>query len=903
VWAQSGGEVFLNLDLSFDAKTCCELSVWVNDLSKGPIATIPIRAGKRATYSTPIFVPQVSRLRLDPGSTADGSVVVHRIWISHRSHVVARLPADVIRRYSASRAVAKPVPGGTEFRATGPEPTLDSLVFLDPRASHFRLLLLKVLHTPLDYVVLALVLGAAAALPLSLTSRRELWWVVAVGGVVLMVWALPKALSGIPLSDEVDAAVGYASFSGQPKRHDQLLFQLTTLAALALPAVVAFATRGFRSSAPPAPAPLQARARRSDTVLPLGVVLILGLFFMPDLKHVLAASRTMQYTPNWDSNNLLFWDYLVDRGLHPVRDFFYPYGFQYLFTIDAPWGTVIAYVSYMLFWSYVVVGTHLLLSRFFSGTALAKRTGLIFVFVLGAAFAGYLPLQFRYVGVLGVVLFFAAIDHTRGNQIPRRLLFALALLHVALIEPVQVIYAVPALAVLGVLEARRVSRAQLLRRSSVAALLVLAPLAIVAVVLAASDKLNGTLDFYEHVPAETIAWAVPSLIESWISRPNDLSGAVFWAVPLTVAIGACGVLAKRRAASPYEAVLAVGVLGFMLMQKQVVRQGIQSAIWFPAVYGLLIWLVGETSFARARQRTPAAAVFGAVLAILVLGGGVSDGLVRLVRGPARLARSAATLATERDEFAAVDRTRFSPERFRAFTRERSLVAALRGRPELRHGTLWMLGDLSPVIMMLDLRWPYYFATYYDMSPTDWQRQLVRQLEASTPDLVVWDTQETTFDGVPVYVRDPIVFDWAIQNLRPRSTIGSFELLQRRGNARIDLRWWSNGLGTRVDLGHVPRYTKVSGSPCADRSCRTFAVVKFRRGADVPESATVRFTIDGLPFEATFAGAPDTHRYVLDLDRLWFWHNAPPAARSVDLSSVGGATIALQYRRVPASKLF
>ena len=64
------------------------------------------------------------------------------------------------------------------------------------------------------------------------------------------------------------------------------------------------------------------------------------------------------YSPHFDSNNFLFWKYLIRRtDLEPMADFFWPYGFQWLFQESLPWSELASYGSLRHFWAWLVLGT------------------------------------------------------------------------------------------------------------------------------------------------------------------------------------------------------------------------------------------------------------------------------------------------------------------------------------------------------------------------------------------------------------------------------------------------------------------------------------------------------------------------------------------------------------------
>lgn len=901
-WAAAGGPLKLNLDLSYSANACCQMLVWTNDFSRGPLGIVDIRPGSRSTYSLPIDARQLSRVRFDPGDAAGSSVVVHRIWVSRGNRTVAEL--DLGAKFLPARAAETRVAGGVRFSTTGPQPSVDRFTSLSLHVGALQAFLSKVSADPLPYVVLLVLVATLVAAVVGVEGAGL------VGGVLLaalVVRALPHFVWPHRYGSDVTGAVGYSAYVGIPKIREQLLIDAAVVAgavaAGAVAALLRLRRRRVSAAGESGERPIGTLPRRAHWA-PIALLVVLALLFVPDLRAALAAERGAAFQPTWDATNLVFWDYLSHLGLLPVRDFYYPYGFQFLFALDAPWGPIVEYLSYMAFWGYLVIGTYWVLRRFSPDRSLLPRFSAVAAVVLTCAFAGQLPEASRYIGAIGVVLLFSsALGATRvvGRE---RILFAVAAAHLLLFEVAQGAYAVVAIGVIVVVDlllAFRSSGWRAMRRVAAAAAgLVAAPAAIAAIVLAATGLLGGTADFYGQLSNISAAGSVPTRAVFWITHPDDLSGFIIWAVVLTGAVAAYGIVADRRATRRHALVLALGALGFMMLQKNVIRPGIEASIWLPATYGLLLWLVlGAPSPGGLRRVAVVAGFVGAVAGLTLQTGGYGRGVDALGASPKRLARSVASLAVDEDAFSAAGRTRFGPQHFAAFAPESAVVRELRQLPRVRAGgRVWVLGDRSGVTMLLGRSWPYYYNELYGTSPLAFQHDLIRRLRRFPPAVTVWNREDTAFDGVPYVVRDPLVMTWAVDHLRPLRTDGSWEILRpRRSREPVALGWWRSRLGEVVDLEHVAEATQLPSGSCVNGAdCHSYAVVDFAPGAPVPASASVSLSAGGLSFRVAFAGTPGVHRYVIDLDRTWFWAVSPPRTRSLDRASVGGATITIVRRR-------
>jgi hypothetical protein len=908
-WGAAAGPVALKLDLTYSRTACCQSIVWFNDQTRGPAAVLQIYPGQRRTYTVPVRTPEIRRLRIDPGVVVGSTVVIHAIWLERRGHVVDRLSLEEVAHFATYRARGRHVARGIEYEALTNQPSVDQFFSLQTGIGRARMFFLVAAAKPLDSLVLVLLVGAICAAAFGIRTRRDACLVIAVAATLAATRALPPLVRIHDFSADVSRAVGAAIYFGIPKSREQVLLALTVAVSVIVPLVaIAVARRSGwlkRDAAEPDAFEEPRAISRRTLWLPCAAFATLALLFAPDLHGALVATQNQLYLPQWDATNLVFWDYLVHRGRVPSKDFFYPYGLQYFFSIDPPWGTVLQYGAYLTFWGYVVFGTFLVLARFFAGRALMVRAAVLYAVVLTAAFGGELSETSRYIGALGVLLLFASIRPSDGPFAPRRILFVFAFAQLTLFELAQTIYVLVPIGCILVLEASAAARSGPFRIRRFAVLTVatlVMPLAFAAAVLGLTGQLAGTLSFYSAVPAQIAAWGAPSGAVQWVTSPHELSAFVWWAMAVSIALGVAFLslsAGRRRAAGVL--ILSVGLLTAMTMQKQVVRPGIAGFIWFPALYGTLLWCL-LAGGGRARHWASLAAVGGVAAAVILVSGGYRKGLVSLFHGPARIVRSAVAIVEDRDAFAAAARTRFSSARFRLYMRERLLADAFREDDAFSVGRrLWMLGDLPAVTMLLGRSWPYYFDTFYEASPVDWQRRLVRQLERKPPVLVGWDPENSSFDGVPNVARVPLIFDWAITHLVPKRQVGSFQVLQPRAAGEpVDLAWWRARLGSTLELGSIPMYTKVGRSPCTGGDeCRSYAVVDIAKPFNGFQYVSVE--VDGLSFRIGFRTRPNASRYVIDLRRVWFWHNAPEGAKRAvaeDLR-VGAHVSVIRRMRTPA----
>lgn len=917
VWATHPPPPTLELELTFSDDACCSFQVWVNETTLEHITVLPIQAGRRVTYSVPLSSPAVDHLWMPLGDVASSSVTIHSIRIAQESRTTDEVGASELARITPYQARIATTDEGPRVIAEGRQPFADLPVSLTSTDSALRLRLAKHVWQPTPDIAGLLLVGVFLLATVGVATRVQLGVLVAVALTLVVVRVLPRLSWQLRFKDDVSEAVGFSSYTGTWKVRERLILMLAALAAVAIGVLAAAVTRRWLRPAPDTAAeetranrPLRRRLSVPLVVLP---ILVIGLAAVPDLQAMIGSGRTVEYIPSWDGNNLLFWHYLVQTtDLVPMKDFFWPYGWQWLFDEALPWGTTWSFVAYLWLWALLVVGIFLSLSRFFEGRALVIRFALLSGFCVVCSLSGYVPFTTRYIAPLAAVLLFAGIDGRDGWRSWRRLLFAVALFGITLFELAQAVYALVPIGFLALVElATQVQRTRegVARWVAVTGLTIALPLLAACAVLASTGELTGTLRYYAELDALLATFSWPAPVAAWVEDPTTLASFIFWAVPVSLAVGAYGLLARREQARMASAVVvALGLLGFMIMQKQVMRPPIEAQIWFPVIFAVPFWLAVDRSMHRVRGASIGLAVAGAILALTIVSGSLRKGLHDAAGGPRRLVHSVDALALERQKFAADARAQFAPERFANFTEYQDVVRALKSDPAVRSGgRVWILGDDTPITMMLGQSWPWYFHTFYDISPIAFQRRVIRELERTPPSRVAWNfsKQAMIFDAVPNVVRAPLAFQWAVTNLAPLTTVEHFAILRPlRPGEPVHLEWWRRRIGSTIDLGHVPELARLGEQPCSSGpSCGTFVMVDVAPGASRPSEVLVPVTVAGLRFDVKLKTSPSASRYVVPLDRLWFWAAARSGPSAVGTSGTSGVRITVVRRQRDGGRLY
>jgi hypothetical protein len=910
----------LHVTATFSGSACCWWQTWVNGAAASEITTFSIRKGT-ADYVAPLYDRRVLRLRMPIGQSVGGEVTIRRIYITRGRRITDTVDVGKLglTPYGAERTGRS---GAPTFRATRSAPLLDTAVALDTHDSRLRLLATKLAADPVRAIVGLLFVTALLAIAVDATTRRGRVTAAAVVAMVVIVRLLPSLTWHLNPRDSVASAVSHSSYVGDWKSRERLLVYLAVAAAaVSAVASVALYRRSARrtvdAAAPQAPLRAGSGRRRTIAVTTASVLLVAGT--LPNLRDLIGG--TPRYQPAWDANNIIFWRYLhVHVGLRPIRDFFWPYGFQWLFYGHIPWGAqppaasnspigLTTYGAYGLFWVVLLIGSYWFLSLYGPQKLLGPYVALAALVEL-SVLSGYFWFDMRYIAPVAAVMVYAGLRQSEPAFSGRRMLFAGTLAAVALLEIAQLVYALVPICVIAfnrlLITRDRTKNARqtiLIEIGTVAG-----PVTAAALTYAATGTLRPTATYYRQLSAIASADAFPSQIDQWISHPVSIDALLFWCIPLAIVVGVAGAITSRDGLrGAYVAIAALGTLSLMIMQKQVLRPSIAPQIWLPAIFPLVVLLAIEGLKRERRFRIPGAVAVGSIAASFLVAGGAASSARSIMRAPAAAASDVRASLEDGAAFRRTDSLAFSSEAFDNFQSYRPVAAALRRIPKQRR-RLWILGDDSPLIMMTGGSWSYYFTDLYDTAPIAFQKEVIDRLERYPPTRTVWNFAPSAmvFDAVPQVVRAPLLFTWAVQHLVPATTINMFAILRRRAvNEPIALGWWRRRIGESVDLGHVPIVATLPERSCSRvGSCGSYAVVTVPAADPVPIAFDVPVRIGNLAFDVKFAAAPGVRRYVVPLHRLWFWAAAPAAAQRVVIKNAQpGTDVVVQRREDDPNRLY
>lgn len=758
-----------------------------------------------------------------------------------------------------------------------------------------------------DGMRVAAVFVALGGLLLAIRADRWLWAAV----VMLASWWLaviaaryvPDLVNPAP---PVGQAVGAAAFADTPYRGAQIGAALSVAApaAVALVAVLlgkrragvqrpaqrAVTSRGAAGGedggAGEDPHRRLRRALSSRRWLWAGAV-ILAFTLVPDIRaYVRGAGTPIPYS--WDTSTVLAWQGFVQMGLVPMRDFFYPYGFQWLYTMGN-FGPLYEWLAQAL----MLAAAGWSLWRLSGGRAWRVLACLVVVILLGPWTETW-----RYFPALLVPVTYAALSPAQHGRLTvgHLIFFAVCVLAV-LIEPdllgIGVVGA--ALVVVGELVAERIpwSPRRLAIGLGLDSLPVLGAVGVAVLVWLLTGTVGGNLRFYTQLTAVSAASASNERLQGplglMVLHPNAYS--LYAAAPALLA--ALGLLWARVQSHDRPEIapilLSASGVALVLLLKHFVR-AIGDEVLIPAFValawaGILAWRPRSVLSAAA-----CAAVLAAVFTMTDHTGGLSPAqyIRSALEAPTRAARSIGVAFDVRARIRAAG-ARYSAERFTswpdsAVANDYLSVVRSRSWPPPRFA---IIGDSQMTYVLLGQR-PPYESEMYDAAVLSEQRAMLSSLERRPPPYVIW-RRDFCQDGLPYQVRDPLVFQWMIAHYTPIrifagdaapnattcgaiNAVGTVVVLRRlEPTEKRPVAFWRSQFTTTEDLGYLPSLSAGLGAPRCSRGtgCAAYALITAPRRSDAG-AITVKVIGAGGPYTVSLSSRSGASRYAVRLDRLWFW---------------------------------
>jgi hypothetical protein len=930
----AGSEAGVEVDMLVSRGHVVEM--WANDWVHTP-ERLEVIEGQRHVYRFENLPRHITQLRLDPTDLADAKVVIYSLAVKSADRTFQRFGPEELKHWTLNNlSPPRDEDGGLALDDINDDPILWTPLALQLPGSMLQAIAAALIGTPDAPFLLAITafLLVLLARMSTRTGRMQAVLIAVSSGV-----AYPVVLLAMKLnlsSPPVTADVGYASYHGYAKADEYLAALAVMLICILLGYVLArFAGHGGDEVEDSPLIALRNGGRRRNWMVHAAVLGLLLVYFLPNVRGLMvslpAVSRSEAHGTNlefvqslsqtkyrhvqWDAANELTWTYMLNAGLRPLRDFWFPYSGWYLQLLPFPTGPlmIVAHCTvllWVLYWSlFRIAGRRL-------GQALA-----IFGLILTPVLMGLLPEWDRYLVAVDVALLYVAVCEANIGEIARldwkiHAPVAAFVAYAFFFEPTQVVCAGAGMAAHiilsalsgfqgGTLRERVAESARVLKQRLVSpGIPLLAGIAGGLLIFAGNGMLPGLWDFEKSIGDQGDYAAVPSEIAAWV-QPVLQPDTVFLLMFLLASYAVYRWVRLKGQPDPLGSALVVLCgTAFMAMQKQILRPHVMTQVrLFPYVAVVIFGLIGW------RERQAASRIVMAVFVGCILGIAVNQGALHEIlrqdieEGPGKVSGVVHALLDQK-EFAQANASLYSRARFSGFDEENAVVDTLSQSCGLRgEDSVYVLGDNSLFYILLNQPPPYLSNSYND-SPRYEQQKVLDWFHRKKPRFIIWDPKDSIFDSVPHLVRLPLLYTYVVEHYQFVREAGPYQILtERPRDLAPDLEYWRRMLGDRVDLGSIPGRARLAEyADCGGdvARCDAVLVVRYPQARAMPRGkVTVDVDSPGGPFRMQFDVAPEEREYVVNLNRLWFWNMvSKPAPRITAEDAASEAAMDYRSERSP-----
>ena len=603
----------------------------------------------------------------------------------------------------------------------------------------------------------------------------------------------------------------------------------------------------------------------------IGVFIIFFTLIFPDVLNISPRHSITwggMYVPQWDSNNAVVWAYMINKGLIPFRDFWYPYSFSYLFDYLQPWGAILQFSIT----AYLVISLYYLLRLVSGNFILIPFLAIIFLIV------GFLPINNtiifpqpeRHLFPFVLSLYYFVCSNLFVNKKPAYL-FWFSFCICVIFEPSQIIYAIPAFLIITIIEFKNCSALiKIIMEIFARFVPVILFIILFLIYLHKINVLSNAMDMYLHMDAITKYLAVPTDIGIRFNNIFKIKSFFLLMPFLLFGIGYFGFLRlDGRGNLIFIAILVVSSIGIMQLYKHSIRQT-DWTIFYSAFLGVLlfsIFIYKKVSYSHF--------FIGGYVGILTSFFLINGPYVTTKERLHSVSKRVNSLLEVMNYYDAnIDNYRnamFSYDKTKAFEIENKIIDKIK----LSDNTVpdfFSLTD-NQISYIIAKKIPPYHINGLNGSPLFEQKKIINYLMTNKIDYILIDKSKLTFDGFSFIVRLPNLFYFIIQNYYIHEYVDDIAILKiKPPNSDKNINSydsdWANLLGDKINYGYLIAYSKLSVDKldsCVS-DCTSYMVINTK---DFNKNTVISIDINN--YKIDFMAIPNKNVYVVNLNNIWFWN--------------------------------
>ncbi len=594
------------------------------------------------------------------------------------------------------------------------------------------------------------------------------------------------------------------------------------------------------------------------------LISIVFLFFIIDLnfeKNLILSSRLSN---DWDGSNINYWTYLVGKGEIPYKDFWYPYGGLFLMDLNFPYGSIISCSYKILTYS---IFTYLIYNVISSNIYI--NIILIITIIIGREVNLFWGLD-RY--ILSIIILLSFINFYKSVILNYRISISVLIFNISFIIALvfdlpQVLYVAPGILAIILYDYYVLKNYHLVKNIIPKLLIpIIFIISIFIIVLYYFDALNNLLNYYKTLGDMSQGSQVFFNYKDLFNNLNFTSLFIFFTFLIFVILN-IRIIYKYRDLTLTYITIGFFSISLTVLQKHLIRPMDWQFLIIPFLF-FTIYIIYSSNIIKSKLMF---FIYGSCIAILinttVLHGSSERYFNHFSDGFARLANSINFLL---DDFKVINKINTSS--FNIDSDEYTVAQYVKKHSE-KNSDLYVINDSSNIYIYYDGLHPHH-SNSYNMTPLGDQLINLNWLIDFKPKYVVLDRTKLDFDLVPNNIRNPLIYNYVVNNYSYLLSIGRFDILAI--NSKVtnpDYIYWRKLLGDTIDLKYIPMYSKPYS--CGNKkSDSNVANIYLLNPSNFEGDVILRFHYkSGRDFYVKFIPSANKSNYWINLNRLWFYNES------------------------------
>ena len=192
-------------------------------------------------------------------------------------------------------------------------------------------------------------------------------------------------------------------------------------------------------------------------------------------------------------------------------------------------------------------------------------------------------------------------------------------------------------------------------------------------------------------------------------------------------------------------------------------------------------------------------------------------------------------------------------------------------PDISDETFFVLGDDAYLYPLFN-KIPFKYISLYNVSPRYDQIQLITQLENKDPKYVIFRSDFKVFDNVPNIVRTPLLYKYVVDNYGFKTQFRSFDILEKKAiMPNENLKYWQDFFGQNLNLESLIKYGNYDLTSCENLGkCENYIeLININKNA-TQEYVEIKFRSENLSVTVKFKLPRNQSKIYLKLQNLWFF---------------------------------